>query len=249
MLELMTGSLTRFAGQWRTWGLLAAVLGGALFAFTLVMMAIVAITFYLGLAEAPDPSNTVFPALYGLVLLALTTIILLWTAIWQVVFAGILRLALREVDDQTPPALMELPGLALTNLVGVLTVTLFTMVLGIAGLCLCVLPGLLAGSVFVWALPLVVDQGMDPLSAMRESARRFAERPLWTVGFTFLGTGVMMLFGQLLPLVGPGVGQVIFGLYLARGYRFFYPMETGDSPTSSPSNSTPTADNASGSPG
>ncbi len=129
------------------------------------------------------------------------------------------RLALRELDDDTPASVTDLVSATLSDLVPVLAVTLFTLLVGLIGACLCVLPGVLAGAVLVWALPLVIDQGMDPLTAMGESARRFVERPWWTLGFALLGTLSMALLGQLLPIIGPGIGQVLYGLFLARGYR------------------------------
>jgi uncharacterized membrane protein len=223
LMDLMAAALQRFADGWKSWGLLALALGAVLFAFTMALVVVAAgVGLLAGVADA-DPRQDLPVALMAAMGAGGFGVLMVWTVGWQLVFAGVIRLSLRELDHGTPVRLADLPSATLTDVVPVLAVTLFTLVIGIVGACLCVLPGVLAGAVLVWALPLVVDQGMDPLAALRESARRFAERPWWTLGFSLVGTLSMVILGQVLPVVGPGVGQVLYALFLVRGYRQLYP--------------------------
>ena len=219
LMGLMASALQGFADGWRTWGPLAVVLGAGLFAFTVVIVLFATgVGLWVGLTQ-PGTAQELPSAVVALAGLAGMGVLITWTVCWQLLFAGVVRLALREADHGTPPSLADLLAATFTDWVPVLAVTLFTLLVGLVGTCLCVLPGVLAGAMLVWALPLVIDQGLDPLAAMRASASQFAKRPWWTLGFTLLGTLSMAVLGQILPVIGPGVGQVLYALFLAKGYR------------------------------
>ncbi len=218
IVDLVSGTIQHFANEWRSWGLLALVVAALLMFVTFVLVGVGVVGgLALGIADAAGaspPPELLLPLAAGLL-----AGVLMFTACWQLVFAGLLRLAWSERRDGVVPSLEGLWRGTFTGVLPVLAVVIFTGLAGLAGFMLCVLPGLLAGALFVWALPLVVLDGRDPLDAMAESVRQFFRRPWWTIGFTLVGMVVVMILGQILPLLGPGIAQVLYALYLVRGYE------------------------------
>jgi uncharacterized membrane protein len=229
LIDLLTSSLATLVNQLRSWGLISLVLSAALLASTVVLIGFgVAAGIGMGLigTEAPRQLSTALTVSMAGIYLSLLAF---WTVGFQVLYAGLLRLAFRELDDGTPASLRDLPSAMTTDLLSVLAVVIFSSVVGLIGACLCIIPGMIAGAVLVWALPLVVDRGMDPLAAMKESFDTFWRYPWWCIGLMLLCVLTTVLIGQLLPIVGFGLGYVLQALIMAKAYRAVFPSGRRDS--------------------
>ncbi len=96
-----------------------------------------------------------------------------------------------------------------------------TILYGLAvfvGLILLVIPGIIAVIVYQFAPYLVIDRGLHPIEALRESAR-ITRGSRWELLFLLLGVFVLNIAGALLLLVGLVVSVPVTALAIAHAYR------------------------------
>ncbi len=123
---------------------------------------------------------------------------LLITLVQQSLGAGLIKNALHIADGR--PASMSEIGTWAGNgkvIMAALIVALATFV----GTLLCIIPGIIVGFLLNWTMFYVVDQGMEPMDAVKASIKFTTDNLGNTVVFYLLGI-VAFVVGAILCLVG-----------------------------------------------
>ncbi len=118
--------------------------------------------------------------------------------ITQALGAGLIKNALHIADGQ-PASMGEIGKYAGNG--KVITAALIVSVATFIGTLLCYLPGIIVGFLLNWTMFYVVDQGMEPMDAVKASVKFAVDNLGNTVVFYLLGI-VAFVVGAILCLVG-----------------------------------------------
>ena len=148
-------------------------------------------------------------------------------AVAIIVTAGLYRMALRRMRGERIHAgdLFDIgdvfPQLLLLSIAAGAIVTV--------GLFLCVVPGIIAGALLMFAVPLVMDRRMDAMAAIGTSVRTLGTDFLNAVIFYIL-LSLILFAGLLVCCVGIIVTLPLFYLAISIVYRDFFPDQIVQGP-------------------
>lgn len=96
--------------------------------------------------------------------------------------------------------------------------TLLSMVVIIGGLILLIVPGVIFALMFYFTPYLVIDKGLGPVEAMKESAR-MTKGHRWTIFKLCILSALIMILGFLCLIVGVLVAMPVVSLAVVHAYR------------------------------
>lgn len=171
------------------------------------------------LIPAPQPEGFSLRALFAAVYSPRNIMLGIPFGIVQVVIAGaLIHVALKQIrgEGARVGALLEIG-----DVVGklVLLGLIETVLSAIAGL-LCLLPALVAWSLLMFAVPLVVEQKMEPLDAIRQSFNMLKSQ--WLMALVFnVAAALVSAAGAILCCVGVVLSMPLYELSVALLYDDF----------------------------
>ncbi|BCW98418.1 MAG: hypothetical protein KatS3mg024_1245 [Armatimonadota bacterium] len=212
------------AGTWVVTSLIALiVLGVVIAAVNLVN------NLFTEAAQISSPAMTpaALLAAFGSMIIVQIISSLITTVAWVVVTAGIYRMALRRMRGEQVSAgdLFNIgdvfPQVLVAGLLASVIVTI--------GYLLCIIPGIIAGGLLMFTVPLIVDRQMDGVEAISTSFRILSADLLNAVLFY-----AVLSFIVFIGLLACGVGILVtFPLYplgVAIVYRDFFPDQVAAQP-------------------
>lgn len=208
--EAIGGAWALYQQQMGTWILIGLITGGILIISQMLLSFIV-----------PSPQPERFDLRYLLSLFYSPRNILLGIVtgiLYALVEAAMVRAALKQIrgEGASVSALIEIADVAgKLVLLGLVQSILST----IAGL-LCVLPTFVVWALLLFAVPLVVDQKMEPLDAIRQSYNML--RSQWLTALLFsIAAGLVSAAGAILCCVGVVLTIPLYPLSIALLYDDF----------------------------
>jgi hypothetical protein len=99
-----------------------------------------------------------------------------------------------------------------------ISVASLTFLIALAGLSMCVLPGIALGIAMQFALVGVAVDSVSPLAAIRRSVEHARDHPGWHLQIWVFGVLLVFVLGNV-PFIGSALGMVLCYDFLCRAYR------------------------------
>lgn len=208
--EAISGAWSLYQQRMGTWILIGIITGSILFAVQMILSFLI-----------PTPSAESL-SLRNLLLFMFSPGNILLNTFNSVAYAvlegAMIRCALKQIRGEgvSVGTLVEIGDVAAKlALAGLITSILAT----VAGL-FCLLPALVVWALLMFAIPLVVDQKMEPLDAVRRSFNMLKSQ--WLMAFLFnLAAALVSFAGVILCCVGVFLSMPLYSLSIALLYDDF----------------------------
>ena len=201
----------------RGWEMVKQRFGPTVGAACLVLVAIVGINQLLGLLTRPALNDMIQHQRFSTgAILLICGVSILGTPIYTIFMAGIYKYYLRLIRGENAGIGAAFSGFG--PAIGQLAVLgVVTSVLTLLALCFCVLPGIYLSVAWTFAVPLVIDRGMNFWEAMELSRKAVTKH--WFLVFAFvLVIGLIASCGLIACCVGIIVTSAIS--WMARMYAY-----------------------------
>jgi hypothetical protein len=142
--------------------------------------------------------------------------------------AGLYRMAVKQVHGEV----ISIGDLfSITDVFGPLVIVsiLVPLVVGIATV-FCIIPGLVVAALLMLSIPLVVDQRLDAMSAMRASWDALRSDVVMATLFLFVAGVLTVIVSICCCCVGQLVAGPVEALAISIIYRDFFPPRAGNAP-------------------
>jgi uncharacterized membrane protein len=140
--------------------------------------------------------------------------------------AGVVQAAIKQLRGQTPVVGDIFSGLSKAVPLGIAGVVVS---LGVnIGAMFCVVPGVLFGALSLLTMPLITDQNMQPMDALKKSIETL-KGDMWSVLGYYLVFSIIASLGGALCGVGALFTMPLLPLGIALLYRDFFPDASPES--------------------